>query len=117
MSISISGQDYTGFGRQEVEVELPLWLDRLNDFVGKYYQKQFPTLGFHEFTVQHGRKYARIIRHGSAGGLQQSAFCFVRLSDGAILKAASWKAPALNFIRGHIFDQDVSHAVSAYGTR
>jgi hypothetical protein len=117
MSISMSGQDYTGFGRQEVEVELPLWLERLNDFVGKHYQKQFPTLGFHDFTVQQGRKYARIIRHGSADGLQRSAFCFVRLSDGAILKAASWKAPALNYARGYIFDQDVSLSVTPYGTR
>ena len=117
MSISMSGQDYTGFGREEVEVELPRWLDRLNEFVGSHMRKNFPNVSFHDFTVGTGRKYARIIRNTNSGPLGQSVFCFVRLSDGAILKPASWKAPALNYVRGYIFDQDVTLAVTPYGTR
>ena len=117
MSISMSGQDYTGFGREEVEVELPLWLERLNEFVGSHMRKNYPNVSFHDFTVGSGRKYARIIRNTNSGPLGQSVFCFVRLSDGAILKAASWKAPALNYVRGYIFDQDVTLAVTPYGTR
>jgi len=117
MSISPSGQDYTGFGREEVEVELPLWLERLNEFVGSHMRKNFPNVNFYDFTVRPGRKYARVVRHTSANSLGDSVFCFVRMSDGAILKAASWKAPALNYARGYIFDQDVSLSVTPYGTR
>lgn len=45
-----------------------------------------------------GPKYARIIKED---GAQASVYCFVRLDDGAILKAASYKAPAKG-VRGNI---------------
>jgi len=62
-----------------------------------------------------GQKYQRVI-HTSMGG-QRSVHSFIVLRDhttkqglvlkqGDILKAASWKAPAMNFTRGNILEQN-----------
>ena len=45
------------------------------------------------FTVEMGRKNARIVQE-PVKGAGRSVYCFVRIDDGAILKSASWKAPA-----------------------
>jgi len=47
---------------------------------------------------ERGVKFARIVKKD---GGQESVYCFVRLDDGAILKAAGWKAPAKH-ARGNI---------------
>lgn len=46
-----------------------------------------------------GRKYTRII---STQGSSRSVHCFVKNDDGTVYKAASWKAPTLNFPRGNV---------------
>jgi len=47
-----------------------------------------------------GQRYIRLVKtHGG----QQSAYGFVDRTNGDILKAAGWKAPAKNFARGNIF--------------
>ena len=50
-----------------------------------------------------GKKYVKIVRAraGEAGG---SVHCFVDMTNGDVLKAASWKAPAKH-ARGNIFDE------------
>jgi len=52
----------------------------------------------YSFDYEVGRKNARIVQtpicNGVPLGGSRSVFCFVRLEDGAILKAASWSAPA-----------------------
>lgn len=48
------------------------------------------------FEMQILRKYARIMR-------DDSAHCFVDLTNGDVLKPASWKTPAKH-ARGNIFD-------------
>lgn len=56
-----------------------------------------------------GHKYARIVRIASYrqrwdnGTFEaQSAYCFVDVLTGDILKAGTWKAPAKNGIRGNV---------------
>jgi hypothetical protein len=58
-----------------------------------------------------GKVYAKIIKREQNRG---SVHTFIRLDNGDILKAASWKAPAKNGVRGNIF-HDISNAVNAYG--
>ena len=48
----------------------------------------------YKFSLQIGRKNARIYTQLQPNDFQRNCYCFVRLEDGAILKAASWKAPA-----------------------
>ena len=62
-----------------------------------------------------GRVYWRI-----AIGLpgRENVHCFVRKCDGAILKSATWKAPATNIVRGYVTDDDNgASAVSEYGAK
>jgi len=54
----------------------------------------FPTV----FSFSKGKVYYKIWRTYSGS---KSIYCFVDM-DGNIWKAAGWKAPAKNFIRGHI---------------
>ena len=47
------------------------------------------------FQVDMGRKNARVYTVDPRSSYpQRSAYCFVRIEDGAILKVATWKAPA-----------------------
>jgi len=55
----------------------------------------------HSFRVEFGRKFAKVI-HNSWG--QNSVHCFIEIANGNIWKAASWKMPQKNGIRGNIKD-------------
>jgi hypothetical protein len=50
-----------------------------------------------------GSKYVKIV--SISGGGSRSVHCFVEKANGNILRAASWKSPARNFIRGNVYDQ------------
>ena len=50
-----------------------------------------------------GSKYVKVV--SISGGGSRSVHCFVEKANGNILRAASWKAPARNFVRGNVFDQ------------
>jgi hypothetical protein len=67
-----------------------------------------------EYAYEKGRKYIRIVevRNGNPG----SVYCFLDFL-GNIWKAASWKTPELNRIRGHISDETIwtSGALGPYG--
>lgn len=66
-------------------------------------------------SVERGRRYARIVKSLDGKGGQRSVHCFVDLTNGDVLKAASWKTPAKH-ARGNIFAPDGgSSAVGAYG--
>lgn len=71
--------------------------------------------------VQVGQKYARIVRREKWGDnpvTGGSAHCFIDLSNGNILKAASFKVPAKQ-VRGNIFELDfdigIGRAVGEFG--
>ena len=49
-----------------------------------------------------GSKYVKVVKI-SAGG-SRSVHSFVEKETGNIWKAASWKAPAKNFVRGNVYD-------------
>jgi hypothetical protein len=65
------------------------------------------------FDVKWGRKYAKVVTGNtrSSGG---SVFCFVDRTNGDILKAASYKAPAKH-ARGNVLRDDRLNAVGRYG--
>lgn len=54
-----------------------------------------------------GKKYIRLCIAEQYNGEEErivSAWCFVEVETGLILKAASWKTPAKNFSRGRLED-------------
>lgn len=54
-------------------------------------------------TAEPGRRYVRLVKTDDFGS--GSCYCFVDKTNGDVLKAASWKAPAKH-PRGNIFDSD-----------
>ena len=83
----------------------------IQEMIDEHYAQQLPNLNPPTIFVAGGRKYIKVAKRDN----QTSVFCFVRAEDGAILKAATWKAPALNFTRGNIFDEVLP--LSPYGVR
>lgn len=62
-----------------------------------------------------GGRYVRIVReiHNSGQVVSRSVHTFVDSTNGDILKAGGWKAPAKNGRRGSIFAED--HGASCVG--
>jgi hypothetical protein len=76
------------------------------------YERRFTRVFAPTLTVERGPKNVRIVANETSGG--RSVFCFVRIADGAILKAAGWKAPAKH-ARGSIYVNAGQDAVTIYG--
>jgi hypothetical protein len=72
-----------------------------------YYKKWAPETGVDtdaaRFGVEfeEGSKYVKVV---SISWGSRSVHSFVEKKTGDIWKAASWKAPARNFVRGNVFD-------------
>ena len=63
----------------------------------------------HSLTVEYeeGYKYIRIVSVSASGGngnTQKTAWGFIDKRSADIFRAASWKAPSLNHIRGNLYD-------------
>ena len=52
--------------------------------------------------LESGKRYIRVVKDD---GNQRSVYCFIDQTNGDVLKAASWKAPARH-ARGNIFNPD-----------
>lgn len=75
--------------------------------------KHYPSLTPPTVKAEVGRRYIRILTDGGPKG-QRMAWGFVDKTNGDILKAAGWKAPAKH-ARGNIFNANPYEGVSAYG--
>ena|SRR6218665_2967328 len=94
-------------------------LEAINEFLGAVNAKLAKHYGESKFSAvvsaDWGKKYVRIVRHDVFEGVKReggSAFCFVDIETGAILKAASWKTPAKH-ARGNIANGAAD--LTAYG--
>jgi hypothetical protein len=80
--------------------------DKVNEDFKKYPNCTVPTL----VTMQ-GKKFVRIVRQEV---VSRSAWAFVDISNGDILKAASWATPAKH-ARANIYKPETWVNVSSYG--
>ena len=95
---------------QEIEYAFETFVENCQQMVNKHFAKNYANLTPPEIGVHPGRTYWKIVKqdpeeHG--GGRQCSVYGFVRKSDGAIFKAASYKAPYTkggSAIRGYVND-------------
>ena len=82
--------------------------------------KQFTALvaqGFsRRVSIEFGRRYAKLISMDVRNGTESahSVYCFVDLTNGDILKAATWKSPAKH-ARGNVLRSDRMSSVGPYG--
>jgi hypothetical protein len=85
------------------------YIEKLEENLAAYYEGKFTHVGTPEVTVELGRKYARVV-------VGDSVHTFVNKENGDILKAASFRAPAKNGVRGSIFAEDFGMScVGPYG--
>jgi hypothetical protein len=103
------------YTKEMVEEELPNFVARVNEMIEEHTIKNFPNIKPPVVHIGPGRKYIKLVSASSSCGSSTSVYCFVRAADGAILKAANYKTPALNFTRGSIFHQSLE--VGPYGVR
>jgi len=58
-------------------------------------------------SYEEGYKYIRIVLTSDYNGVKQkTAWGFIDKRSGDIFRAASWKAPCLNHVRGNLYDED-----------
>ena len=93
------------------KVALDKFINLIQDMKDVYMTKNFPALQRPVITADDGRRYAKIIVSDSSS---RSVYCFVDLTNGDVLKAATWKAPAKHS-RGNIFANDPTAGVNVYG--
>ena len=65
-----------------------------------------------EVSIEPGTKYARIVV--SSAGPQRSAYGFIDLTTGDLLKADGWKKPAKH-VRGNIYRENPLAGCGPYG--
>jgi hypothetical protein len=78
------------------------YLNVVRELIDKYwtyndFHHERPQVG-----VEPGRVYDKVVKYGS----QSMVHSFVRKSDGAILKAKSWRGPDTKHVRGSIYADD-----------
>jgi hypothetical protein len=95
----------------DIQAALTKFVDSVQVMQDEYMGKNFPSLGRELITVERGKRYAKLVC-ASAGA--RYVYCFVDLTNGDILKAATWKAPAKH-ARGNILADDPISAVNAHG--
>ena len=95
-----------GFTQEEIDFGFEKLIEGIKAKVAAHYANDFPTLKPQEIRVEPGRVYWKIVKYEPGSRYGTSVYGFVRKADGAILKAASWKAPALNHARGFVTDHD-----------
>jgi hypothetical protein len=95
----------------DIQAALTKFVDSVQVMQDEYMGKNFPSLGRELITVERGKRYAKLVR---GEGIDRCVYCFVDLTNGDILKAATWKAPAKH-ARGNILAVDPISAVNAHG--
>lgn len=85
---------------EDFDIRFASFLDGANKIYRDYVESNFPNLisSLHHLRAEEGRRYIKVIREGSV-------HCFVDKTNGDVLKAASYKAPAKH-ARGNIFNDD-----------
>ena len=102
----------------EIEHALEMLLPKIQVMITTYCKINFKYLDPSSIEVSKGSKYWKLILARSNNS--RSVYGFIRRSDGAILKAASWSRPQLKtekHICGFITDDESINCFGPYGVR
>ena len=82
--------------------------------IDAHFAKNLPTLTPDKITVEVGRRYAKLVK---GVGNRRQVHCFVDLTNGDVLMAATFKKPAKH-ARGSIFSETHGEeAMTVYGAK
>lgn len=94
------------------EVALQRFIEALTNREIEYHKTTYPTLKASTFMVAPGRVFDKVVQNDNG----RSVYCFIRKSDGAIVKAASWRAPEpKKYERGNIYRINPLEGTNVYG--
>lgn len=93
------------------DAAISLFAVEIQAMVVDHFAEHYALLTPPTITVEWGRKYARIVKNN---GRSRSVHSFVDRTNGDILKAATWAAPAKH-ARGSVLAADRLSAVGPYG--
>jgi hypothetical protein len=92
--------------------EFEAFVDEISKLIADYTHEHYPLTSAPIVGFDNGHKYWRIWSKNQRG-TAKSVYGFVRKEDGAIFRAATWKAPQTktkSAIRGYLHDEDrLSH--------
>lgn len=95
---------------KDFEAKLETFIEGCQKLVDRQYADS--VLPVPVLSLMRGKKYIRVVKDDT---VQKSAYCFIDMSNGNVLKCAGWKAPAKG-ARGNIFNEDNGlKRMSAYG--
>lgn len=93
------------------------FLQRVQAMVDKHYAKEYSNLDAPKFYFTKGSRYWKIVRETPGQSHSKSVYLFLDTSNGDVLKAAGWRAPAKH-ARGNIFKPDFGMGgVTVYGAK
>jgi hypothetical protein len=109
-----------GFTQEEINFGLEKFVEGVQQLKADYDEATCPLLvesgKVDKIRVDVGRVYWKLVKHRPGTNNHTGVYCFVRKADGAILKAANWRAPALNRPRGFVTEPDHGlHCAGPYG--
>ena len=89
--------------QEKFDIALRVFVEGCQNIHTDYMARIFSNLTPDQISSKIGKRYAKIIR-ASEDGHSTSVHCFVDMTNGDVLKAAGWSAPAKH-ARGNIFDE------------
>ena len=99
--------------RNKIVLQISNFLTEAQSMIDNYMGHNFPNLDRSVLNLELGKKYAKVYKTDMSG---RSIFCFIDLTNGDILKAATWKQPAKH-ARGNIFHDNPTSAITPYGAK
>lgn len=97
----------------EFKARLDAIIDRINIQIRKHYTDKLKNLTPDQIRAEDGNRYVKLVREDAEGG-SRSVYGFIDKTNGDILKAASWRAPAKH-ARGNIWDENAMEATTVWG--
>jgi hypothetical protein len=76
--------------KDKIKNQIDIFLSLIQKRSDEHFKEHLKNLEPAILTAHYGRSYCKIV---STRG-QRTVYCFIDLSNGDILKAATWKAPA-----------------------
>jgi|19_taG_2_1085344.scaffolds.fasta_scaffold15647_5 hypothetical protein len=106
-----------GFTQEEIDFGFEKYVEGVAELMAEHFAKLNMAIKYvQQIRVDEGRVYWKLVKYIPGNSHNTSVYGFVRKADGAILKAATWKAPALNHARGFVTDSDYGlHNSGEYG--
>lgn len=93
------------------QLQLEQWLAGAQRLIAVNHNASGYSFPMAQLSIERGKRYAKIVRTTN-GHNSRSVHCFIDLTNGNVLKAATWKAPAKH-ARGNL--NDASGGLSCMG--